>query len=234
MSVFTSTASTKESSKRGLGQIFRDNGLSLVLFAIFALLLVGQSLSGFYVYNQDQRDHGHPQISYGRYLRSAHFFEATFENWESEWLQMAAFVWMAACLKQKGSPESKSIDQEEEVDRIPNPKAPGAPWPVRWGGIWLAIYSRSLTLAFLLLFLVSWLLHAASGAREFSQEQLSHGQPGVTMLQFMASSEFWFQSLQNWQSEFLAIGAMVYLAVYLRQIGSPESKPVDAPHDQNE
>lgn len=234
MSVFTPAVSKNDSAKHGLSRIFRENGLSLVLFALFTVALMGQSLSGYCVYNQDQRQHGNPQLTYREYLTSAHFFEATFENWESEWLQMAAFVWLAACLKQKGSPESKSLDKAEEVDRRPDPQFPGAPWPVRWGGIWLAIYSRSLTLAFLLLFLASWLLHAASGAREFSQEQLAHGQAGVTMLQFMASSEFWFQSLQNWQSEFLAIGGMVYLAVYLRQIGSPESKPVDAPHDQNE
>ena len=215
-------------------RVLHDNGLSVVLIFTFLLLFWAQTYTGLYAYNQEQADHGEAKISYWQYLATGHFFEATAENWESEFLQMAAFVWLSVHLLQKGSPEAKGSDEPDEVDREPDPNRPGAPWPVRRGGIWLALYSRSLTLAFLLLFLISFLLHAAGGAREYSQEQLAHGQSGVTMLQFMGTAEFWFQSMQNWQSEFLAIAAMVILSIYLRQKGSPESKPVDAAHESNE
>jgi len=217
-----------------LRRILYANGLSIVLLSTFAALLGVQSWTGWKVYDQEQRDHGQPQIGLFQYLRTAHFVEATAENWESEFLQMAAFVWLAVHLRQKGSPESKPLEGDEEVDRDPDPNRRDAPWPVRRGGIWLSLYSRSLTLAFLLMFLVSFLLHAAGGAREYSQDQIAHGQSGVTMLQFMGTAEFWFQSMQNWQSEFLAIAMMVLLSVWLRQKGSPESKPVDAAHDANE
>jgi len=223
-----------ESSRSGIVRVLHDNGLSVVLIFTFLLLFWAQTYTGLYAYNQEQADHGEAKISYWQYLATGHFFEATAENWESEFLQMAAFVWLSVHLLQKGSPEAKGSDEPDEVDREPDPNRPGAPWPVRRGGIWLALYSRSLTLAFLLLFLISFLLHAAGGAREYSQEQLAHGQSGVTMLQFMGTAEFWFQSMQNWQSEFLAIAAMVILSIYLRQKGSPESKPVDAAHESNE
>jgi hypothetical protein len=217
-----------------LQRVLVENGLSLVLLFCFAVLLWAQTYTGWYVYNADQTEHGQPKIGYREYLTTGHFVEATAENWESEFLQMAAFVWLTSFLIQKGSPESKSPDGQEEVDREPNPNRAGAPWPVRAGGVWLKLYSQSLTLAFLLMFLVSFLLHAAGGAREYSAEQVEHGQPPVTMLQFMGTSAFWFQSMQNWQSEFLAILAMVVLAIWLRQKGSPESKPVDARHSDNE
>jgi hypothetical protein len=225
----------RNSGSSVVARVFRDNGLSIVLIFTFIILWWAQTLTGLYTYNQEQADHGRAKTSYWQYLATGHFVEATAENWESEFLQMAAFVWLSVHLLQKGSPEAKAgAEGDQEVDRDPDPNRPGAPWPVRKGGIWLALYSRSLTLAFLLLFLISFFLHAAGGAREYSQEQLAHGGSGVTMLQFMGTAEFWFQSMQNWQSEFLAIAAMVILSIYLRQKGSPESKPVDARHDENE
>jgi hypothetical protein len=218
-----------------IGRFLYENGLSLVLLFTFLVLWWAQTYTGWKTYNEQQREHAQPMIGYGAYLTTGHFVEATAENWESEFLQMAAFVWLTAFLCQRGSPESRSVDAgDEPQDRAPDPNRPGAPWPVRKGGWWLKIYSHSLTIAFLLMFLVAFFLHAAGGAREYSQEQIAHGQAGVTMLQFMKTSEFWFQSMQNWQSEFLAIAAMVLLAVWLRQKGSPESKPVDAGHDQHE
>jgi hypothetical protein len=204
------------------------------LLFTFLALLWAQTFSGWKVYNEDQRDHGESTISYGAYFTTGHFVEATAENWESEFLQMAAFVWLTAFLVQKGSPESRGVEGEEEHDRQPDPNRPGAPWPVRRGGAWLKVYCHSLTLAFLLMFLISFLLHAAGGARQYSQEQLAHGKAAVSMIQFMGTSGFWFQSMQNWQSEFLAIAMMVILSIFLRQKGSPESKPVDAPHSENE
>jgi hypothetical protein len=213
-----------------------ENGLSVVLLLAFFILLGAQTWTGWKVYNEEQEQHGGgATISFTRYLTSGHFVEATAENWESEFLQMAAFVWLTAFLRQKGSPESRPVDGEKEPqDREPDPNRPGAPWPVRRGGWWLAVYSRSLTLAFLLMFVISWLLHAAGGARAYSQQQIEHGQPAVSTLHFMGTSEFWFQSMQNWQSEFLAIAMMAILSVFLRQKGSPESKPVDAAHSEHE
>jgi hypothetical protein len=220
---------------RGLRRVLYENALSIVLVFAFLALWWAQTFTGWKTFNQDQQAHGRSAIGYLKYFTTGHFLEATAENWESEFLQMAAFVWLTVFLRQKGSPEAKGADdQPDEVDREPDPNRPGAPWPVRRGGIWLALYSHSLTWAFLILFLISFFLHAAGGAREYSQEQLEHGQAGVTMLQFMGTSEFWFQSMQNWQSEFLAIAAMVILSIWLRQKGSPESKPVDAAHDDNE
>ena len=157
------------------------------------------------------------------------------ENWESEFLQMFLFITLTSFLYQKGSAESKKLDEEEPVDKDPqrarNKK--DAPWPVRKGGIILTIYQYSLSLAFLLLFLIAFFLHATGGAREYNQDQLEHGSPErVTTLQYMATSRFWFESFQNWQSEFLAVGLMVVLTIFLRHRGSPESKPVEAPHSQ--
>jgi hypothetical protein len=211
---------------------FRDNGLSLVMFGLFALFLVAQSITGLAVYNDDQREHGEATISFPGYLRTGHFVEATFENWESEYLQMGAYVLFTVFLFQRGSSESKDPDKEEAVDEDPR-QAQGrqdVPWPVRYGGPVLRLYEHSLAIAFVLLFLVSLLLHAVGGAREYSQEQLAHGGQAVSTAEFLRTSEFWFQSFQNWQSEFLAVFSIVVLSVFLRQRGSPESKPVAAPH----
>lgn len=216
-------------------RIFRENGLSIVLFtAFFLTFLVGQSLTGHREYNNDQQEHGQPSVSYGEYLTSGHFLEATTENWESEFLQMGLYVLLTAYLYQKGSSESKKLDEKESVDRDPrkSKNKKDAPWPVRQGGFVLKLYENSLFLAFMLLFLVSFWFHAVGGARVYNEEQAQHGGELVTSLQYMGTSRFWFESLQNWQSEFLAIFAMVVLSIFLRQRGSPESKPVDAPHSQ--
>lgn len=216
-------------------RIFRENGLSIVLFGLFFFsFIVGQSVTGFFEHNEDNQQHGQPTVTYTQYLGTSHFLEATMENWESEFLQMFAFVILNSFLYQKGSAESKKLDEEEDVDRDPEKSRnkKDAPWPVRKGGFILKLYENSLGLAFLLLFLLSFYLHALGGAGEYSQEQLEHGGQAVTTFGYMATSRFWFESLQNWQSEFLAIGAMVVLTIFLRQKGSPESKPVDAPHSQ--
>ena len=216
-------------------KIFRENGLSIVMTVLFLLFLVGQAVSGMYEYNDEQQQHGQPTVDFGSYLGTSHFMEATMENWESEFLQMFAFVVLTACLYQKGSAESKDPDKEEPVDRDPRKSRDkkNAPWPVRKGGLVLTIYEFSLSLAFLLLFVMSFTLHAASGAREYNESQREHGQyEELTTIEYMGTSRFWFESLQNWQSEFLAVGAMVVLSIFLRQRGSPESKPVDSPHSE--
>jgi hypothetical protein len=210
----------------------RDNGLSLVTTGLFLTFMTAQAATGFYVFNEEQRDHGAPEITLSAYLRSGHFIEATAENWESEFLQMAAYVLLTVVLVQRGSSESKKPGEREAVDRDPrlSKSNPDAPWPVRRGGVVLRIYENSLSLAFVGLFLFSFALHAAGGAHAHNEAAMAHGGEAVSIAQFMASSQFWFESFQNWQSEFLALVAMVVLSIYLRQRGSPESKPVDAAH----
>jgi hypothetical protein len=154
------------------------------------------------------------------------------ENWESEFLQMFAFIVLTACLYQKGSAESKKLDEPASVDRDPRKSRnkKDAPWPVRKGGLTLTLYEYSLSLAFLLLFLFSFTLHAVGGAREYNQDQREHGSSErVSTIEYMGTSQFWFESFQNWQSEFMSVGAMVIFSIFLRQRGSPESKPVDSP-----
>lgn len=214
-------------------RFFRENGLSLVLFWMFFLtFLVGQTAVGHREYNHEQEDHGGEQVSLSEYLRTGHFLEATTENWESEFLQMFAYVLLTAYLYQKGSSESRKLDEENPQDRDPRQSRnnPDAPWPVRKGGWVLTLYENSLALAFLVLFLISFWLHAVGGRWEYNDEQLQHGGTTVTVLEYMGTSRFWFESLQNWQSEFLAIWAMVVFSIWLRQRRSPESKPVDSPH----
>ena len=214
-------------------KIWRDNGLSIVLFALFAVTLVGQTVAGHKEYNESREQHEQRPVSYGDYLRSPHFLEATAENWESEFLQMAAYVVFTVFLFQRGSSESKDPDRKgkEPVDREPNPARRGAPGPVKRGGFALLLYRNSLALALFGLFLVSFVMHAIGGAGEYNEEQKEHGQPErVTVMQFMRTSRFWFESLQNWQSEFLSVLTIVVLSIFLRQHGSPESKPVDAAH----
>jgi glycerol uptake facilitator-like aquaporin len=216
-------------------KILRNNGLSIVLILLFLLFLAGQAVAGMYEYNDEQLEHGQPTVDFAGYLNTSHFVEATTENWESEFFQMFFFVVLTACLYQKGSAESKDPDKKEPVDRDPRKsrKKKNAPWPVRKGGLTLTLYEYSLSLAFLLLFLMSFTLHAVSGAREYNESEREHGHYAqLTTVEYMGTPRFWFESFQNWQSEFLAVGAMVVLSIFLRQRGSPESKPVDSPHSE--
>jgi hypothetical protein len=216
-------------------RFFRNNGLSIVLLSLFVLFWAGQSVAGHREYNSDQQEHGEAEVGFLTYLTGSHFWEATAENWESEFFQMFGYVILTAFLYQKGSSESKKPNQPEPVDRDPakSKHKKNAPGPVRRGGFALKLYENSLSLAFLLFFLLSITLHAVAGAREYNQEQRQHGRmEQLSTLQYAGNSRFWFESFQNWQSEFLAIASMVILSIFLRQRGSPESKPVDSPHDQ--
>jgi hypothetical protein len=215
-------------------RLFRENGLSIVLVSAFLAFWIGQSVAGYREYNDEQRQHGQSEASYPSYLGSAHFWEATTENWESEFFQIFFYVFLTAFLYQKGSAESKKLDEPEPVDRDPRAGRPraDAPWPVRRGGVVLTVYEHSLSLAFLLLFVMAITLHAVSGASDYNQEQVDHGLPPVSPLEYAGTSRFWFESFQNWQSEFLAIALVVLLSIFLRQRGSPESKPVDSPHSE--
>jgi hypothetical protein len=214
-------------------RLLRDNGLSLVLFGLFLSFWVGQALTGWRDEVDDQRTHGGSPPTLLQYLGSGNFVEATTENWESEFLQMFGYVLFTVFLYQRGSAESKSPDEAEEVDRDPrHSRRADAPGPVKKGGWRLRVYENSLSLAFLALFLASFILHAMSGVAAYNEEQRLHNAPQVTVWEFLLQPRFWFQSFQNWQSEFLAIWFMVVLTIFLRQRGSPESKPVDSPHGQ--
>jgi hypothetical protein len=213
---------------------FRQNGLSIVVLSIFVVLLVGQAITGWQAHNEERLQQDAAALSLPSYLWSGHFAEATSENWESEFLQMAAYVLFTVFLRQKGSAESKSLSGEEPVDRDPrlDRDKRDVPFPVRRGGWLLRLYEWSLSLAFFVLFLVAFVWHMAGGYKLENDERAVDGLPSITFGEFISSSEFWFQSLQNWQSEFLAVGAIVLLSIWLRQRGSPESKPVSAPHAQ--
>ena len=210
----------------------RNNGLMIALFALFFLTLGGQIAAGVREYNSDQRDHGQQEVSTVEYVQTGHFIEGVFENWESEFLQMAAFVLLTVVLRQKGSSESKELEGEEEVDADPRVTGDGddAPWPVRRGGLVLAVYEHSLSIALFLLFVASFALHAAGGAADYNSEQLAHGGATVSTLGYIGTARFWFESFQNWQSEFLSVGVLILLSIYLRERGSPQSKPVAAAH----
>jgi hypothetical protein len=213
-----------------------DHALSIAAAALFLVCFISQSLTGHQVYNDDRSAHGEGEVGYVEYLESGHFAEATFENWESEFLQMGMFVFLTAFLVQRGSAESKKPEDEPGEGKEEEAGEEGArgesdvPWPVRRGGWALKIYENSLSLAFLLLFLVTFALHAIGGAAEYNEEQAAHGGAQLGTLAFLTTSRFWFESFQNWQSEFLAVLAMVLLSIFLRQKGSPESKPVAKPH----
>jgi hypothetical protein len=209
----------------------KHNGLSTAMFGLFALFLLFMSAAGVRTYNQEQTDHGEQTVGYIEYLRTGHFIEATFENWESEFLQMGAFVLLTVWLYQKGSPESKKLEGDEPVDEDPrDTDREDAPWLARTGGVKTWLYERSLSTVLFALFFASFAMHAIGGADEYSAEQVAHGGEAVSTLAYLKTSQFWFESFQNWQSEFLAVGALVVLSVYLRQRGSPESKPVAAAH----
>jgi hypothetical protein len=219
---------------RAAARFARDNGLSLAVFALFAVFLAAQSATGWRAWNEEQALEGGEPISYRAYLASGEFLSATMENWESEFLQMAGYVVFTIFLFQRGSSESKKIGEEEAVDRDPRRfrDRPDAPWPVRRGGVALAVYEHSLSLAFLALFALTFALHAVGSTAAHNREAAAHGRAQVTVREHLGGAEFWFESFQNWQSEFLALGSMATLSIFLRQRGSPESKPVDAPHGE--
>ena len=218
--------------KSGLARFVYENGLSLVATALFLIAFVGQVLTGRAVYNDDQVEHGQSPVSLTEYLTTGAFIEATTENWESEFLQMGLFVVLTIFLYQRGSSESKKIEEPEAVDQRPEEARddPEAPGPVRRGGTALLLYKHSLSLTLFALFLASFALHAIGGAKDYNEEQEQHGGEPVSTLGYLATSRFWFESFQNWQSEFMSVAVLVLLSIWLREQGSPQSKPVAAPH----
>ena len=221
------------SPRRSPRNLFRDNGLLIACLGLFAVFFVGMVVSGAASYNQEQQAHGSQErISVLEYLTTGDFVEATFENWESEFLQMGMYVVLTAFLYQKGSSESKPIDKSAPQDQDPRTASTNerTPWPVRTGGWVLALYEHSLAIAFFALFFGSMALHAIGGVKAFNDEQVAHGEAAISVWRYVTTSQFWFESMQNWQSEFIAVAAIVGLSIFLRQRGSAESKPVAEPH----
>lgn len=213
----------------------RDNGLLLACLGLFAVFFAGMVVSGTAAHNAEQRDHGSADtVSVIGYLRTGDFVEATFENWESEFLQMGMYIVLTAFLFQRGSSESKPIDADAPQDRDPHtvPITPKTPWPVRHGGAALTVYEYSLAIAFFVLFFASWALHAVGGVAAYNDQGREHGEAAISVWRYVTTSQFWFESMQNWQSEFVAVAAIVGLSIFLRQRGSPESKPVADPHHE--
>ena len=213
----------------------RDNSLSLVFLAIFLAALAGQAVAGWHLYNQDQHEHGEPGISLTRFLTSSRFAAETTENWQSEFLQFTLYIAATIWLIQRGSSESKTPGEEgagsDEDEHLGAHAGEDAPKWARIGGLRTAVYSNSLVLVFGLIFVASWAAQSVTGWRDFNEEQVAHHEATVSWGGYLTEPDFWDRTLQNWQSEFLAVGTMAIFAVYLRQRGSPESKPVGAPHD---
>ena len=216
----------------GLRRWVRDNGLSLTLFSLFLLTITGHAWAGWSAHSKERMELGQQPLSLGAYLSSGAFVSSVFENWESEFLQMGAYVVLTAYLFQRGSPESKDPDEPAPQDRDPklDRHKRDAPWPVRAGGVARALYAHSLGIALGLLFVLSFVVHWLGSASHAAEEALRKGTGPPTLFEHLSSPELWFESFQNWQSEFLSTGVLIVLAIWLRERGSPESKPVGAPH----
>ena len=213
----------------------RDTSLSIFFLAIFLLSLAGQAIAGHGAFNHDQLLHHGDPISLGRYLTTSEFAADVAENWQSEYLQFTLYIFGTVWLLQRGSPESKPLetavlesDEDQGVGAHAGPRSPG--W-ARAGGVRTALYGNSLLIVMTTIWLGSWLAQSIAGASGYNANQLDHQAATVSWFSYLGSSDFWSRTLQNWQSEFLAVGSMAILSVYLRQRGSPESKPVGAPHD---
>jgi Domain of unknown function (DUF6766) len=214
----------------------RDNSLSLFFLALFLAALLGQSYAGHLEYNEELRSHDDPTISWLRYVVSSQFGAAVMENWQSEFLQFSFFIAATIWLVQRGSNESKRLDdaglETDEQQRVGKHAARTSPGWARVKDWRYKLYSNSLLIVMTALFFGSWFAQSVTNWTEFNSDQLDHQEPTVSWLTYIGSANFWEKTLQNWQSEFLAVGTMVVFTIYLRQRGSPESKPVGAPHDE--
>lgn len=219
---------TRKATPRNAHGFFARNGLSLVLAVLFLGAFVGQVLAGRAVLNEERVGEGRPPVGLVDYLREGQFVSATFENWESEFLQMGLYVLLTVWLRQRGSAESRPFPPEpaDEVEEGPTPRAAKARGFVRW------MYANSLSLAFLALAAISFGLHWEGSWRQHVDELRGKGQVPPGLVAYLGDAQLWFESFQNWQSEFLAVLALVVLSIFLRQDGSPQSKPLEAPHSQ--
>jgi hypothetical protein len=216
-------------------RFLKHNGLTVAFLAMFLAALVFQSIAGWQLENDGREQHGEPSVTFTRYVTSSDFGSAVMENWQSEYLQFTLFILLTVWLLQRGSPESKELDkaglesdEEQQVGEHAHEKSP------RWArvdGIRRTLYENSLLLVMGTIWVGSWFAQSITGLTRYNAERISHQQDTLTWPAYLGSADFWETTLQNWQSEFLAVASMAILAVYLRQRGSPESKPVGASHE---
>ena len=213
----------------------RDHSLSLFFLAIFVAALIGQSIAGHAEYNGEAIAHGSETLSFWSYVVSVDFGQAVMENWQSEYLQFTLFIIATVWFVQKGSPESKKVDQvgteTDEEQKVGEHATAESPKWARARGFKLWVYSNSLLLVMGTIWVGSWLAHSLTGWRVYNEEAMDHNESTLGWVRYLGTADFWETTLQNWQSEFLAVGSMAVLAIYLRQRGSPESKPVGASHE---
>jgi hypothetical protein len=219
-----------------LRRFARDNGLSLFFGALFLITIAAQSVAGWKDYNEELVAQGDPTISWARYLYSSQFGAAVMENWQSEFLQFFLFIFATIWLVQRGSNESKKIDEigleSDRQQRVGAHAAPNSPRFARTKGFLFHVYANSLLIVMGLCFLGSWCAQSVTTWTIYNAEQIDHEEAAVGWAEYLLTPDFWEKSLQNWQSEFLAVGTMAVFTIYLRQRGSPESKPVGAPHEE--
>ncbi|WP_456846383.1 DUF6766 family protein [Cellulomonas sp. P5_C6] len=213
----------------------RQNGLTLFFGTIFLAALAGQAISGVALMNEEQVSAGLDPLTLGEYVTTSQFAVDVTENWQSEFLQFLLYIVATVFLLQRGSPESKKLDEvgleSDEDQKVAEHSTDDSPPWARVRGWRLSVYSRSLSLVMGTIFLLSWLTQSVTGSVAYSEEQMRDLADPVTWTQYLLLPDFWSRTLQNWQSEFLAVASMVVLSIYLRERGSPESKPVGSPHD---
>jgi hypothetical protein len=216
----------------------RENSLGLFFLVLFLAVVAAQSVVGWLDYNEEARAHESAEYSYGRYVLSSHFGQAVLENWQSEYLQFLVFIVATVWFVQRGSPESKKLEDaglESDRKQLVGPHAEReSPEPAKAGGWKAWLYGNSFVIVMAALFVASWLGQSFTGMTEYNEEQREHSLQPVSWIGYLQRPAFWEDTLQNWQSEFLAVGTMVVFAIYLRQRGSPESKPLGAPHRKTE
>jgi Domain of unknown function (DUF6766) len=215
-------------------RVLRDNSLSLFFLLIFLAALVAQALVGHVDFNNQQIAHQDPPVTLGRYITSSAFLVDVMENWQSEYLQFTLFIAATVWLVQRGSTESKPVGQagmgSDEEQKVGEHAQPDSPAWAKAGGWRLLVYSNSLLSLMALIWVGSWFAQLVTGRIVYNAEQFDHNEAALNLWQYAGTSEFWNRTLQNWQSEFLAVASMVVFSIWLRQRGSPESKPVGAPH----
>ena len=211
-----------------------QNSLSLFFLVIFIAALVGQAIAGHAAYNHDQVEHGEQAISLWSYVTSSHFGNAVMENWQSEYLQFTLFILATVWLVQRGSTESKPLGKEggesDEDQKVGEHAKHDSPAWAKAGGLKTLVYSNSLLLVMTTIWALSWFAQLVTGRVDYNAEQFDHHEAALSLWQYAGTSDFWDRTLQNWQSEFLAIASMAVFSIWLRQRGSPESKPVGVPH----
>ena len=211
-----------------------ENSLSLFFLALFLLTVAAQSVAGQHAFNAEQLAHDGAPVSWAHYVTSSAFGQAVMENWQSEFLQFSLFIIATVWLVQRGSNESKKLGdaglESDEQQKVGEQAPPNAPSWARVGGWRTAVYSNSLLIVMLAIFLLSWLGQSLTAWRRFNADQAEHGESAVSWGGYLTNADFWERTLQNWQSEFLAVGTMAVFTIYLRQRGSPESKPVGSTH----